>query len=233
MRIRAKDFYLIPNILSLLRCLCAIPAYLLFLRNPAPFAPLFAVAIVIILTDFLDGYLARRLGQTSELGLLLDPLGDKLIMAASFIAMLQAGHIGLPLFLLIFGKDLLIAAAGVVVVRKTAQTPASNTHGKWASAALAFGITLQVAFTGSTLTPSLPAWLLFIFTILAEIGVSLGAAFALLSLGSYGLTARELLIGRPAGHDSRFIVYTIAAAAIALFLGTTRLAGILRLLGGS
>jgi hypothetical protein len=120
-----------------------------------------------------------------------------------------------------------------MIVKKTTRTPASNTHGKWASATLAFGITLQVAFTGSTLTPSLPAWLLFVFTLLAETGVSLGVAFALLSLGSYGLTAKELLSGRPAGHDSKCIVYTITAAAIALFLGTTRLPGILRLLGGS
>ncbi|MGH8143345.1 MAG: CDP-diacylglycerol--glycerol-3-phosphate 3-phosphatidyltransferase [Steroidobacteraceae bacterium] len=80
----------VPNVLTWLRIL-AIPAIvLLFLygsRHPAGAADpiagvLFALAA---LTDTLDGYLARRLGQTTRLGTFLDPVADKLIVAVALV----------------------------------------------------------------------------------------------------------------------------------------------------
>ena len=78
----------LPNILTWLRIL-AIPlvVVLFFLSRPGNLADpiaglLFAAAAV---TDSLDGYLARRLGQTTRLGAFLDPVADKLIVAVALV----------------------------------------------------------------------------------------------------------------------------------------------------
>ena len=75
-----------PNTLTWLR-ICAIPLVALLFYMPYPWADpaaglLFALAGI---TDSLDGYLARRLGQTSRLGAFLDPVADKLIVAVALV----------------------------------------------------------------------------------------------------------------------------------------------------
>lgn len=80
----------LPNVLTLLRVL-AIPAvvmcfYLPIAEGRQLAAVLFAVACI---TDWLDGYLARRLGQTSRFGAFLDPVADKLLVAVSLILLVE------------------------------------------------------------------------------------------------------------------------------------------------
>ncbi len=79
-----------PNLLTLLR-ICLIPIlmlifYLPFQEHRLVAALVFALAA---LTDLLDGYLARRLGQESRLGSFLDPVADKLVVAVALILLLQ------------------------------------------------------------------------------------------------------------------------------------------------
>lgn len=80
----------IPNSLTLLR-IALIPCFagLSYLR--APWGTLVAAAVfgLAALTDWLDGYLARRLGQISRLGAFLDPVADKLMVAVVLIVLLQ------------------------------------------------------------------------------------------------------------------------------------------------
>jgi len=80
----------LPNLLTWLRILAIPLVVLLFMiggRNPAgvayPIAGLLFAAAAI--TDSLDGYLARRLGQTTRLGAFLDPVADKLIVAVALV----------------------------------------------------------------------------------------------------------------------------------------------------
>jgi len=82
----------LPNQLSLLR-IALVPILVYFLRNPDPVSSALAAFTFFIasLTDFLDGYLARLYGHTTTLGKFLDPLADKLIVAAALI-MLAAAH---------------------------------------------------------------------------------------------------------------------------------------------
>jgi len=231
MAVTKRDFFLIPNIISLLRCLCALPAYLLFQENPARFAPILILCTIIILTDFLDGALARKLNQHSDLGLLLDPLGDKLVIIAAFLAMIQAGHIAAPLFIIIVGKDLSIAAAGTILIRKSGSIPASNTHGKWASACLAFGIAFRVVFLKSTITPALSQAAYSAFSLLAIAGISLGVTFALLSLVSYGCTAYSLVSGKTAEQKTKLLLYLLLATGALLFFILTQLPALQRIRG--
>ena len=76
----------LPNLLTLLR-IALVPVLVVALFRPTPGGRAFAAACFLLacLTDFFDGWLARRHGLTTALGQLLDPLADKLIVAAALI----------------------------------------------------------------------------------------------------------------------------------------------------
>jgi CDP-diacylglycerol--glycerol-3-phosphate 3-phosphatidyltransferase len=76
----------LPNLLTLLR-IGLVPVLVGVLLDPTPVARAIAAACFLLacVTDFLDGWLARRHGITTALGQLLDPLADKLIVAAALI----------------------------------------------------------------------------------------------------------------------------------------------------
>jgi CDP-diacylglycerol---glycerol-3-phosphate 3-phosphatidyltransferase len=75
-----------PNFLSLLRILI-IPVLVYLLTFPDPLSALFAASLFLVasITDFFDGYLARRNRSVSDLGKILDPLADKLMVASALI----------------------------------------------------------------------------------------------------------------------------------------------------
>jgi len=79
-----------PMILTLLR-IALIPVLVLFFYLPYYWAPLATAAVFILaaITDWLDGYLARRMGLMSELGAFLDPVADKLMVATALVLMVQ------------------------------------------------------------------------------------------------------------------------------------------------
>lgn len=66
--------------------------------------------ILSAITDWLDGYLARRLGQTSAFGAFLDPVADKLMVAAALLVLLQLGRIDALVALIIIGREIAISA---------------------------------------------------------------------------------------------------------------------------
>ena len=72
----------------------------------------FATTIFIIaaLTDWLDGYLARYLKQTSSFGAFLDPVADKLMVAAALIVLVEFGRVGAIVSLIIIGREITISA---------------------------------------------------------------------------------------------------------------------------
>ncbi len=80
----------VPNSLTLAR-IALIPVFMAVFYVPAPWANDALVVIFTFgaLTDWLDGYLARRLGQTSVLGQFLDPVADKLLVAMVLVLLLQ------------------------------------------------------------------------------------------------------------------------------------------------
>lgn len=79
-----------PNILTLLRILL-IPVFVGVFYIDAPWARLTCALVFggAALTDWFDGYLARRLGQTSSLGAFLDPVADKLMVAVALVLLVQ------------------------------------------------------------------------------------------------------------------------------------------------
>ena len=83
---RASPVSNLPNILTVFR-IVLIPVLVVILTNPGPTASLLATLTFFLacLSDFFDGYLARRWGISTTFGKLLDPLADKLIVAAALI----------------------------------------------------------------------------------------------------------------------------------------------------
>ncbi len=79
----------VPNLLTLLR-IALIPLFIVAYYFPTPRAPMLATVIFVAaaLTDWLDGYLARRLGQYSSFGAFLDPVADKLMIAAALVMLI-------------------------------------------------------------------------------------------------------------------------------------------------
>ncbi|NOU24009.1 MAG: CDP-diacylglycerol--glycerol-3-phosphate 3-phosphatidyltransferase [Methylotenera sp.] len=67
----------------------------------------FAIAAI---TDWLDGYLARRWNQTSAFGAFLDPVADKLMVAAALIVLVEFGRVGAIVALIIIGREIAVSA---------------------------------------------------------------------------------------------------------------------------
>jgi CDP-diacylglycerol--glycerol-3-phosphate 3-phosphatidyltransferase len=66
--------------------------------------------VVVALTDWLDGYLARRLKQTSAFGAFLDPVADKFLICAALLILLQLGRVNAYIALVIIGREIAISA---------------------------------------------------------------------------------------------------------------------------
>lgn len=103
----------IPNLLTLLRILL-IPVFVPVFYVPAQWSPYVAAAVftVAALTDLLDGYLARRWGQTSPLGAFLDPVADKLMVAVALVLLVQQDPrilLVLPAIVII-GREITVSA---------------------------------------------------------------------------------------------------------------------------
>jgi cardiolipin synthase len=66
--------------------------------------------VVVALTDWLDGYLARRLNQASSFGAFLDPVADKFLVCASLLVLVQLGRVNALIALVIIGREIAISA---------------------------------------------------------------------------------------------------------------------------
>jgi len=69
-----------------------------------------ALFVLFALTDWLDGWLARRLNQTSAFGAFLDPVADKILICASLLVLLEHGRVEALVALIIIGREIAISA---------------------------------------------------------------------------------------------------------------------------
>ena len=144
---------------------------------------LFAAAAV---TDWFDGYLARALGQTSAFGAFLDPVADKLMVAAALILLVQLARVDAIIAVIIIGREITISALREWMARV----------GKSASVAVAYVGKLKTAAQMAA-TPLLQynAPLLSIdLTKLGSVLIYVAAALTLWSMGYYLHRAIPLLM---------------------------------------
>ena len=124
----SKNTFTIPSIISLFRILLITPFVVFFLNRD------YIVAAVILvvsgISDFLDGVIARRFHQESELGKILDPLADKLTLIAVGICLIFIEPFVLPLMIIMVTKDLLMLVGGSIVIKQGVIPPKSKWYGK-------------------------------------------------------------------------------------------------------
>ena len=117
----------LPNIITMAR-IASIPLLCLLLLSPERengfwAAALFAVASV---TDWLDGYLARRMGIVTVFGKFLDPIADKLIVMAALIMILPFDRVPAWMVLVILGREMIITGLRSIASTEGIVIPASN-----------------------------------------------------------------------------------------------------------
>jgi CDP-diacylglycerol---glycerol-3-phosphate 3-phosphatidyltransferase len=132
----------LPNWITFSRLL-GIPFLLYGLHNPTPQARWVCLAIFLVasLTDWLDGYLARKLNQISDLGKFLDPLVDKLLVLAPLLSLIELGQIPAWGVFLILGRELAIAGWRVNQTKITG----ANIWGKLKTVSQIIAIALLIA----------------------------------------------------------------------------------------
>jgi CDP-diacylglycerol--glycerol-3-phosphate 3-phosphatidyltransferase len=99
----------LPNILTMTR-IAAIPLMAALLMSPSQPAGFWAAVVFSLasITDWLDGYLARRMGIVTIFGKFLDPIADKLIVMAALIMILPFGRVPAWMVLVILGREIII-----------------------------------------------------------------------------------------------------------------------------
>ncbi len=129
----------VPNLLSLVRILLIPVFVLLLLRRGTEAAGLILLGVVVS-TDWIDGYIARHTGQVSNVGKLLDPIADRLAIAAGLVALVARDAFPLWAALLVVVRDLVVMVAGGVVMLATRARIDVRWIGKLATFALMFAI---------------------------------------------------------------------------------------------
>ena len=106
---------------------------------------LVVVFLVVAGTDWLDGYLARRLNQVTELGKFLDPLVDKLLVLAPLMSLVELGQIPAWGVFLILARELTIAGWRVSPSMQSGAVPGANLAGKVKTVVQILAIALLIA----------------------------------------------------------------------------------------
>lgn len=110
------SFRHLPNVLTIFRLLL-VPVYFFAFFSPSPHAMLWALGIFLLagLTDVLDGYLARKYRLITKLGIILDPLADKLMMLSVVLSLVLADLISWWLAALVFLRDVGMIVGGAIL----------------------------------------------------------------------------------------------------------------------
>jgi cardiolipin synthase len=120
----------IPNILTIGRIII-VPFFVLAFYLPGFYGDLTAFALFVIasFTDFLDGMLARMMGQESKLGELLDPIADKIIVATALILLVMSGtirHYEVIAAIIILTREILISGLREFLAKGQIKLPVTN-----------------------------------------------------------------------------------------------------------
>ncbi len=174
------------NVITLARIALIIPFVALFMANaPWNMTAAFAVFVLASLTDFLDGRVARARNEVSALGAAIDPLADKLLIAAALILLVRNGVIGglsVVATIAIILREILVSGLREAVSARGGALPVTP-MAKWKTAAqiIAAGFLLATAPQGLIGEEYRPIgvgalWLAAILTIWTGAAYSVGAA---------------------------------------------------------
>jgi cardiolipin synthase len=131
----------VPNLLSFLRILL-IPVFVILIAHRGTEGAGLLLFGAVVATDWVDGTIARRTGQVSELGKVLDPVADRLALGAALVVLVARHAFPLWAALLVLVRDGLILVAGAILMLRLKVRIDVRRIGKAATLALMFGIPL-------------------------------------------------------------------------------------------
>jgi CDP-diacylglycerol--glycerol-3-phosphate 3-phosphatidyltransferase len=126
-----------------------VPLLIVFLISSSRVHAVIAAGIFILasLTDWLDGLVARRRNQVTTLGTLLDPIADKLLVAAALVSLLQIEKIAAWIVVVIIGRELAVTGLRAVAAHVGVIVPASRLA-KWKTVSQYVAITMLIIEKG-------------------------------------------------------------------------------------
>jgi cardiolipin synthase len=164
----------IPNALSILRIILIAPFVYYFMRNQIILAAI--VLVISGLSDVLDGMIARRYNQFTELGQMLDPLSDKLTQGAVAVCLAIQQPILIPILGIFVLKEILMVGAACVLIKKNKKPSGAQWYGKVSTTLFYVSFTIIVVLKGFFNFESL--WITVIL-------LSITAAFMIYSFVQY------------------------------------------------
>jgi CDP-diacylglycerol--glycerol-3-phosphate 3-phosphatidyltransferase len=174
----------LPNLLTLGR-IVIIPLFVWLLYDGDPWFSVLAAAVFTLaaVTDVVDGFLARRWNMITVTGKLLDPLADKLIVAAAMVMMVRLGRIPAWVVIILLSREFIVTG-----LRQVAATEglviAAGQEGKWKTALQLVGIiALCVHYTHPVFL--LTGWYDINFNAIGKALLYLSTAFSVWSAGAY------------------------------------------------
>jgi len=111
----------VPTIITISRIVIIIPFILIAPGNPFLGAIIFSIAAI---TDYLDGHIARKTGQVTKFGILLDPIADKLLVISALILFVDMGMIPSWIAIVIIAREFIVTGLRVVALSKDIVIPA-------------------------------------------------------------------------------------------------------------
>jgi CDP-diacylglycerol---glycerol-3-phosphate 3-phosphatidyltransferase len=142
----STEIWNLPNALTLLR-IFMVPFLVVVLLTKFSGREYVGLAIFLLaaITDFFDGWIARRRNQTTRLGALLDPIADKLLMSAAFISLVEMdpAHVPAWMVVIIIGREFAVSGLRSIAAQQGV-TIAASPLGKWKMVAQVVAISLLI-----------------------------------------------------------------------------------------
>ena len=162
----------LPNSLTLFR-IFLIPLLVVVLLTKFPSKEFIGVAIFLAaaVTDWLDGYLARKRGQITAFGIWLDPLADKLLVAAALLALVELQLAPAWIVLIILGRELAVTGLRNIALLQGFSIQVSEL-GKLKMGVQVFAVTSILLGAHFLLLETLGRWSLWLAAILALVSAS-------------------------------------------------------------
>jgi cardiolipin synthase len=159
----------LANFISLIRALLAIPV-IYYLQKPESSVILFTLIIIIIVSDALDGFIARRAHEVTHIGMWLDPLADSVVIVSVTFYLVLSGIFPMWFFVFFIIRYLTIALPGLYLINHTHFVNSANKPGKWATSVVAITLVLHIPqFPAVEYLKSITLWLAFVLLIISWI----------------------------------------------------------------
>lgn len=160
----------LPNFLTILRIL-AVPIFIIFASYDIVPGSNYAALIIFVLatvTDWFDGYLARKNQQITNFGKIMDPLADKLLVITALLCLLERGMVSVWVITIILLREFLISGVRISAAAE-GNVIAASIWGKLKTVWQFGAIILALFFTESNLIVDVVMWIAAVLTVVSGI----------------------------------------------------------------